>query len=90
MEDFNQFAQGKSNNQTQSSIMDLVKALSGKFDGKSQNELLKAIYEEAKKNKQKGVLTNAELDNFATMLAPMLDEKKKNLLFKIVAELKKI
>ena len=49
-----------------------------------------AIYEEAKKGKRQGTLTNAEIDNFKMILSPMLDDKQKRVLNKVVNELKKI
>ena len=68
----------------------MVSSLASKFDGKSQNELLMAIYNEAKKGKKQGTLSNADIDNFAAMLSPMLDDKKRKMLNKVVNELKKI
>ena len=49
-----------------------------------------AIYEEAKKGKSNGTLTNQEIDNFALMLSPMLDDKQRKILNKVVNELKKL
>lgn len=91
MEDFFDYAnsQNSSPNLDQD-FVNLVSSLSGKFDGKNQNELLKAIYEQAEKGKRNGTLSNAEIDGFAKTLAPLLDEKKKKILYKIVEELKKI
>lgn len=87
MQDFNEF----SKNQTPpKNLIDMVTSLANKFDGKSQNELLRAIYTEAEKGKRNGTLTNADLENFALFLSPMLDEKKKKLLHKVLEELKKI
>jgi nicotinamide riboside kinase len=71
-------------------LFNLVNALAGQFDGKSQNELMRAIYQEAKKGKERGTLTNADIDNFACTLAPFLDDKKRKMLDKVVNELKKI
>ena len=71
-------------------LFNMVSSLATRFDGKSQNELLMAIYEEAKKGKRQGTLTNADIDNFASIISPMLDEKKKKMLRKVIAELKKI
>ena len=91
MEDFFDYAnsQNSSPNLDQD-FVNLVSSLSGKFDGKNQNELLKAIYEQAEKGKRNGTLSNAEIDGFAKTLAPLLDEKMKKILYKIVEELKKI
>ncbi len=71
-------------------LFDLVSSLASKYDGKSQNELLTAIYKEAKRGKQAGTLTNADIDNFVNMLSPFLDDKKRSILNKIAAELKRI
>ncbi len=96
MQDFNSFANGqKEKNNTAPDGMDknlynLVSSLAGRFDGKSQSELIKAIYEEAKKGKQNGTLKNSDIDNFVNMLSPMLDDKKQKMLLKIASELKKI
>ena len=82
---------GYSNNQSsQMDLVQLVTALSQKFDGKNQNELLKAVYQEAEKGKRNGTLTNAQLDSFESMLSVVLDDKKRKLLHRIVKELKKI
>ncbi len=91
MEDFNDYAGRENENQTQNgNIFNLVNSLAKKFDGKNQNDLLAAIYKEAKRGKQAGTLTNAEIDAFANMLSPLLDDKKRGYLNKIVQELKRI
>ncbi len=96
MQDFNSYANNQKNkkqsdiNGMDKNLYNLVSALANRFDGKSQTELIKAIYDEAKKGKQKGTLTNAEIDNFVSMLSPILDDKKKKMLNKIAEELKKI
>lgn len=88
MQDFNDYVnnQGKSND----NLFGIVNDLAKKFDGKGQNELLKAIYQKAKEGKQNGTLTNSEIDAFANMLSPILDEKQRKLLKKVIEELKKI
>ena len=95
MKDFNEYVQseksyGNTDKSDKQNIINLVTKLASKFDGKNTDELVKAIYIEAKKGKQNGTLTNAEIDNFATLLAPMLDDKKRKMLYKITEELKKI
>ena len=83
-------ADGAESGSRQGNLFKMVNDIARKFEGKDQNELLKAIFDEAKKNKKNGTLTNAEIDNFAAMLAPVLDDKKRKILDKIVADLKKI
>lgn len=92
MQDFNDYVNSSKKNADvdTSNLFNLVNSLAGKFDGKSQNELMRAVYEEAKKGKKNGTLTNADIDNFATMLAPLIDDGKRKMLYKIVEELKKI
>ena len=95
MQDFNDYVNNTEDLEEMPEGMDpnvfnMVSSLAQKFDGKSQNELLMAIYNEAKRGKQNGTLTNSDIDNFAMMLSPMLDDKKKKLLSKVVNELKKI
>ena len=100
MQDFNDYVNSsKSNNDKNGSysntgdydnIMNMVSNLAGKFDGKSQNDLMRAVYEQAKKGKKNGTLKNSDIDRFASMLAPMLDSSQKKMLNRVVAELKKI
>ena len=96
MQDFNSFANERKDKNNgvpdgmDKNLFNLVSSLAGKFDGKSQGELIKAIYEEAKRGKQNGTLKNSDIDNFVQMLSPMLDEKKQKMLYKIATELKKI
>lgn len=95
MQDFNDYVNntedlGEMPEGMDPNVFNMVSSLAQKFDGKSQNELLMAIYNEAKRGKQNGTLTNSDIDNFAAMLSPMLDDKKRKLLLKVVSELKKI
>ncbi len=96
MEDFNSFVNNEKKNKKDipngmdKNLYNLVSSLAGKFDGKSQSDLIKAIYQEAKRGKQQGTLSNADIDNFVNMLSPLLDDKKKKMLMKIADELKKI
>ncbi len=90
MDDFNQYVNGNNNEFPDSNLFNLVNSIAKEYDGKNQNELLMAIYKEAKKGKEKGTLTNDEIDGFVHMLSPLLDDKKRSMLFKIANELKKI
>lgn len=102
MQDFNEYANSLKNknssgnggtpngNMDKQGIMDMVSALASRYDGKNTSELIKAVYVQAKKGKANGTLTNADLDNFASMLSPILDDKKRKALYKIVNELKEI
>lgn len=78
------------NNESTVNIFDMVKELAGNFEGKSNKDLLIAIYKEAKKGKQNGTLKNEDIENFSQILSPFLEEKQQKVLEKIVQELKKI
>ena len=84
MQDFNDYVNNGGETQIpeglDKNIVNMVSSLAQRFDGKSQNELIMAIYNEAKKGKQKGTLSNADIDNFYNMLSPMLDDKKRKML----------
>lgn len=92
MEDFNSFVKNQDINAKSATpnLTDLVSGLANKYDGASDKELMQAIIREAKKGKANGTLSNADIDNFASILSPMLDDKKRMYLRKIVAELKKL
>lgn len=90
MESFNDYVNSEENQKPQGNLFNMVNDFAKKFEGKDRNELLKAVFDEAKKNKKNGTLTNAEIDNFAATLSAVLDDKQKKILDKIVADLKKI
>ncbi len=98
MQDFNDYVKNTKNNggsggkseNPQQNIINLVTKLASKYDGKNTSELINAIYSEAKRGKEQGTLTNRDIDNFASLLSPMLDDKKRKMLFKITEELKRI
>ncbi len=92
MQDFNDYVkngrgEGKRDNQ---SVIDMVTKMAKSFDGKSEGELIKAITTEAKKRKMAGTLSNEEIDGFYNMLYPMMDDKQRKMLTKIVSELKRL
>ena len=93
MQDFNDFIknnQAPNASENQQNLMNMVMSLASKYDGKNTQELISAVYEEAKKGKKNGTLTNADIDNFSLMLSPLLDDKKRKMLKKITEELKRI
>lgn len=69
---------------------DMLGKLSAAYEGKSADEILRAIISEAEKGRRNGTLSDADIDNFAATVSPMLDEKQRKTLKAIVAKLKKI
>lgn len=78
---------GDTNNEK---LFETVKNIAENFNGKSNKDLLLAIYREAKKGKENGTLSNNDIDNFGTMIAPFLDDKEKKILVKVIEGLKNI
>jgi hypothetical protein len=93
MQDFNEYSKSQSSSNSKQSSDDMfsdVMNVARQFDGKSQKELLTAIYQKAREGKKNGTLTNEQIDAFSRMLYPMFDEKQRKVLDKVVAELKKL
>ena len=63
--------------------------LAEEFEGTHGEDVLKAIVKEAEKKKKNGTLTDADIDNFSAMLAPMLTAEQNKMLGKIVKKIKK-
>ena len=92
MQDFRNFVNESEENGGKGgqNLADLIGSLAGKYNGASEEELMKAIVKEAEKGKRNGTLSNEDIDRFVSMLSPMLDGKKRAMLNKVATELKKI
>lgn len=91
MKDFASFTGGEGGkNENAADFEEQARRLSRQYDGKSENDMLKAIYAQALEGKRNGTLTNEQIDAFYKQISPMLDGVKKKKLQKIVADLKKI
>ena len=60
------------------------------YEGRSENDMLKAIYAQAVEGKRNGTLTNEQIDMFYKQFSPMLDGAKRKRLQKLVEQLKKM
>ena len=70
--------------------VNLAAAMAKAFQGKSEGQIWQTILEQAEQGKRNGTLTNADLDNFYSALAPLLDGFKKQKLKQIITKLKSI
>lgn len=92
-QDFNSYVNGGGNSGKggeNGSLADMISSLAGKYNGASEADLMRAIVKEAEKGKRNGTLSNEDIDRFAAMLSPMLDDKKRAYLKKVVSQLKNI
>lgn len=68
----------------------LLTSLLRDYEGKSQDEIVASIIQIATEKRRQGTLSDAELDNFYSMLLPMLNAEQKKMLDDVMAKLKKI
>lgn len=80
----------KSADKTLESTVNLAATLAKAFNGKSEGQILQTILAQAEQGKRDGTLTNADLDNFYSAIAPMLDGFKRKKLKQIINKLKSI
>ena len=92
MQDFRNFVNESEENGGKGgqNLAELIGSLAGKYNGASEEELMKAIVKEAEKGKRNGTLSNEDIDRFVSMLSPMLDGKKRAMLNKVATALNKI
>ena len=89
MEDFNSYS-SHTDSKVDNDILNMVNSIAGKFEGKSSNDLLSAIYKEAERGKRNGTLSNEQIDAFVQTLWPALDDKKRKYLKKVAEQIKKL
>ncbi len=66
-----------------------VQAIAENYRGKSESELVRAIYARAEEGRREGTLTDEQIDAFYAQFSSLLDEPKRRRLKRIVEQLKK-
>jgi len=100
MKDFKNFVNSGGNGRRQSGenqsspaggmdISSMLSMLAGKYEGASEDEIVSAIISEAKKGRANGTLSDADILSFEATISPMLDEKQRKKLKKVVQYLLK-
>ncbi len=93
MQDFNEYAKNAKSAKQGEGAQDMKQtadAIARAFEGKGEADILRAIYAEAERSRKAGTLSDAEIDNFYAMVAPMLDGANRKKLDQIVKKLKKM
>lgn len=88
MRNFKDFNSNSQNNTLNGDAMNILKNFASKYEGASEQDLISAILKEAEKGKRNGTLKDSDVDNFASMLLPMLNPMQKKQLEKIVKIIK--
>ena len=91
MKDFNDFKKAEENlsEVKDGSAMEMLSLLSSAYEGKSADAIMRDILREAEKGRKNGTLSDADIDAFVAVLAPMLDVKQRKTLDAVVKKLKK-
>lgn len=93
MKDFNTFTSEK---ETQDETLDfsnpmqVFARLAEKYEGKSADEIMLAIIKQAEISRKKGTLSDSDIDNFASSVAPLLNGAQRKTLQSVVDRLKNI
>ena len=94
MNDFASYSsKNEKNSQTEKTSEEWIseaKKVASQYSGKSDNDIMKAIYAQAVEGKRNGTLTNEQIDAFYRQFSPMLDAGKRKRLAKLVEQLKKM
>ena len=89
MDDFASFTSGGDTpKKTDKEWKDEAESVLRSCQGKSEADILRAIFAGAVEGKRNGTLSNEQIDMFYNQFAPMLDGAKRKRLKKLVEELK--
>ena len=89
MRDFNSYEGKKKNNEKLSgNAMNVLNSFAKKYEGASETDLISAIMMEAEKGRKNGTLTDKDIDNFASTIAPMLNASQRQKLKSVVEKIK--
>ena len=90
MQDFRSYAGGQQGGGANAPQSDASAEFAALLGGKGEGEVLRALYKEAEAARRAGTLTDADLDNFAAAVAPMLGDAARKKLEQVVGRLKKL
>ena len=66
-----------------------LKGMAKKYEGKSENEILRDLSGAVEKGKRDGTLDNKKIDSIASQIAPMLNSQQRSKLDQLMKILKK-
>ena len=67
---------------------DNIREKAKQYEGKSEDQLLNELFKKVSEGKQSGTLSNADLDNFAGQVAPMLNAEQRKKLQQLLSMIK--
>lgn len=91
MKDFNRY-EGKKNEEgnpeSESDVFGRFASFAARYEGKSGDELVRAIVKEAEEGRKRGTLTDEKIDEFCRTIEPFLNAKQKKILASVVKKIK--
>lgn len=89
LRNFKQSADESKLNGEQKEQFEKLKGIAKKYEGKSDDDILKDLSQAVQKGKKDGTLTNEKIDSIASTIAPMLNSEQKNKLARLMQTIKK-
>lgn len=80
---------GGAQNGIPSSAFEMLKKFAGKYEGASEDEIMRAILSEAKRSRKNGTLSDGEIDEFVNAISPMLNAAQAKKLNAVAEKIKK-
>lgn len=80
--------QAASFNPGQGGAFEALNALAGKYEGASEEQLMRAIYAEAKRSRKNGTLSDEQIDEFVSTVLPMLSAEQAKKLSAVAQKIK--
>ena len=94
MKDFNTFTSENKTTKGEtidfSNPMQAFAKLASEYEGKSADEIMSAIIKQAEISRKNGTLSDGDIDNFASSVAPLLNSSQRKMLQSVVDRLKSI
>lgn len=88
MKDFNRFEGKKDETEENADVFSRFASFAARYEGKSGDELIRAILKEAEEGRKRGTLTDEKIDEFCRTIEPFLNVKQKKILSSVVQKIK--
>ncbi len=75
-------------NSEQKKQLEQLKGMAKKYEGKSENDILRDLNDAVARGKKDGSMSNEKMESIAKTIAPMLNREQKNKLDKLMKSLK--
>lgn len=89
MKDFSRYeGKKKEKGNPESDVFGRFASFAARYEGKSGDELVRAIVKEAEEGRKRGTLTDEKIDEFCRTIEPFLNVNQKKILGSVVKKIK--